>query len=139
MCIQNSARSQIAEGMARHFLGHQADVSSAGSDPAIRIHPMAVAVMAEIGIDISQQKPKSITGFKLHEFNLIVNLGTDEEAAEVFENAAPLPSKVKKQSWGISDPADFDVSDDLLIKKFRKIRDDIRKKVLTLRAAEEVW
>ena len=62
ICVENRARSQMAEGLARHFLGHKFDVLSAGSSPADQIHPMAVAVMAEIGIDISGQHPKAMRG-----------------------------------------------------------------------------
>ena len=122
----------MAEGMARHFLGHQADVSSAGSNPGTRVHPMAVAVMAEIGIDISHHKPKSIDSFDIEKFSLIVTLCAEEQCPV-------LTSKVKKEGWNLTDPAGHDLPDDQLIKKFRKIRDEIRKKVLSLRAADQVW
>jgi arsenate reductase (thioredoxin) len=122
----------MAEGMARHFLGHQADVASAGSQPGSRVHPMAVAVMAEIGIDISHQKPKSIESFDLEKFSLIVTLCAEEQCPV-------LVSTVKKEGWNLTDPAGYDLPDDQLIKKFRKIRDEIRKKVLSLRAADQVW
>jgi arsenate reductase (thioredoxin) len=132
LCVQNSARSQMAEGMARHFLGHQADVASAGSQPGLRIHPMAIAVMAEIGIDISHHKPKSLEDFDIKKFDIVVTLCAEEQCPI-------LPSQVKKMSWALPDPAGHDLPDDQLIKKFRKIRDDIRKKVLSLRAADQVW
>ena len=122
----------MAEGMARHFLGHQADVCSAGPEPALRLHPMAVAVMAEIGIDISHQKPKPLQNFDLDNFNLVITICAEDESHD-------LQNKIKKKSWEVSDPGAYDLPDDQLIKKFRKIRDDIRKKVLTLRAAEQVW
>lgn len=132
ICVQNSARSQMAEGMARHFLGHQTDCMSAGSQPALRVHPMAVAVMAEIGIDISNHKPKSLSDVDLSRFDLVIALCAEEQCPV-------LPASIKKESWNLTDPAAFDLPDDQLIKKFRKIRDEIRKKVLTLRAAETVW
>jgi arsenate reductase len=122
----------MAEGMARHFLGHQADVASAGSQPGSRVHPMAVAVMAEIGIDISHQKPKSIDHFEIEKFSLIVTLCAEEQCPILINN-------VKKEGWNLTDPASHDLPDDQLIKKFRKIRDDIRKNILTLRAADQVW
>ena len=132
ICVQNAARSQMAEGLARHFLGHQADVASAGSQPGVRVHPMAVAVMAEIGIDISQNKPKTIESFDVTKFDLVIALCAEEQCPV-------LPAQVKKLSWALPDPAGHDLPDDQLIKKFRKIRDDIRKKVLDLRAADQVW
>lgn len=122
----------MAEGMGRHFLGHQANVSSVGSRPSDRIHPMAVAVMAEIGIDISNQKTKHIDEVDLAEYDLLVSF---VENTDVIQ----FPKPVKTQVWDMHDPANLDVPSRELIGKFRKVRDDIRKKVLSLRAAEQVW
>lgn len=132
VCEHNSVRSQLAEGMGRHFLGHQANVSSAGVHPRDRVHPMAIAAMAEIGIDISHQKPKSFDAVDLDEYDLVVVLYKDEPIPT-------LPPNLKIKKWEVSDPSHADVSPEELLRKFRKIRDDIRKKVLSLRAAEQVW
>ncbi len=131
-CIENTTRSQMAEGMGRHFLGHQANVSSAGSNPSDRVHPMAIAVMAEIGIDISHNKPKHITEVEIDEYDLLVSFSEDTEKLN-------LPASLKVKMWEMSDPGTSQVRPEDLIKKFRKVRDDIRKKVLSLRAAEQVW
>lgn len=132
ICVQNAARSQMAEGLAKHFLAHQADVASAGSNPSGRVHPMAIAVMAEIGIDISQHKSKSINDFDLKQFDFVIALCAEEQCPV-------LPPSVKKVSWALPDPAGHDLPKEQIIKKFRKIRDDIKKKVLDLRASDQSW
>jgi arsenate reductase len=132
ICVENRARSQIAEGLARHFIGHQYDVFSAGSCPADRVHPMATAVMAEIGVDISKQKPKSIETINLEKMDLIIALCAEEQCPV-------LPSKVKKLNWAVKDPAQPDHDPNAQIRRFRKIRDEIREKVLTLRASDQTW
>lgn len=130
----NSARSQMAEGMARHFLGHQADVASGGIKPAPKINHMAVAVMAEIGIDISHQYPKELSTFDLKRYDLVI---TFVAADENMHLPAQL-EQTKKLNWEIATPA-IDVSPEDQIRKFRKVRDEIRKRVLNLRAADQVW
>lgn len=132
ICVENRARSQIAEGLARHFIGHQYEVHSAGSRPAERVHPMAKAVMAEIGIDISNQKPKSISDIDIKKIDIVIALCEEE-------NCPTLPSHTKKLNWKIKDPAAGDDLPATQIRKFRKIRDEIRQKVLALRAADQVW
>ncbi|OFZ12062.1 MAG: hypothetical protein A2Z20_07490 [Bdellovibrionales bacterium RBG_16_40_8] len=133
LCVENHARSQMAEGLARHFLGHQNDIYSAGSKPAKRVHPMATAVMAEIGIDISGQYPKSIDTIDLSKIQLIVTLCADEECPKI-------PSKIRHERWAISDPS-YNAKEQTneQIRKFRKIRDSLRQLVLNLRAADQVW
>lgn len=133
ICVENRARSQMAEGLARHFLGHQCDVFSAGSRPAARVHPMATAVMAEIGIDISAQKPKPLDQIDLNQVDLIITLCNEEECPF-------LPPHIKHMGWSIADPAVAPITDpNDEIKKFRKTRDEIRRRVLELRAADQVW
>ncbi len=132
ICVENRARSQMAEGLARHFVGHQKEFFSAGSKPADRVHPMAVAVMAEIGIDISHQKPKRIEDIDLSKIDLVITHCAEEQCPV-------LPGNIPRQDWSLPDPADDNPTDIDQIKKFRKIRDAIRQKVLTLRAADQVW
>lgn len=132
LCVENSAISQMAEGMARHFLGHQAEVNSAGTQPAGRLNHMAVAVMAEIGIDISNQKSKGLKDIELDRVDLIVTLGDTEGFPQ-------LPAHVKSVRWPMADPARADVAPEDSLRKFRKARDEIRRRVLELRAADQVW
>lgn len=132
LCIENSARSQMAEGLARHFLGHQADVTSAGTHPSAKINPMAVAAMAEIGIDISNQRPKSLSDIDLARVDLVITLSTEDESPVIS-------TKTKTLNWPLSDPSKLDVTPEDQLRKFRKVRDDLRKRVLELRAADQVW
>ena len=124
ICTENRARSQIAEGLAKHFLAHSFNVFSAGSSPADKIHPMAVAVMAEIGIDITKQKPKNMNEIPLndiqHAFVLCDN-----------DNCPWLPDHIQKHDWPLSDPA-ANINQEpgeMLIKRFRKVRDELRAKI----------
>lgn len=112
----------MAEGLARHFLGHTFDVLSAGSRPAEKVHPMAVAVLAEVGIDISHQKSKSISDIDLSKVDVVIALCAEEECPL-------LPPTVKKLNWPMINPVDNTVPGEIQIKKFRKVRDELRKKL----------
>lgn len=132
ICVENRARSQMAEGLARHFIGHQYDIFSAGSRPAQRVHPMATAVMAEIGIDISRQSPKAIESIDFSKISLVVSLCAEEECPV-------LPQNIKHESWALEDPTRVQEQTTEQIRKFRKIRDSLRQKILNLRAADQTW
>ena len=97
LCVANSARSQMAEGLARQILGELAEVSSAGSNPA-PVNPHAVEAMAEIGIDITGQHSKSVDTIDLSGLDLVVTLCA-EEVCPV------LPGHVQRMHWPIADPA----------------------------------
>jgi arsenate reductase len=97
LCVANSARSQMAEGLARHRLGDQALVSSAGSSPS-SINPHAIEAMAEIGIDITGQHSKSVDTIDPAGLDLVVTLCA-EEVCPV------LPARVQRLHWPIPDPA----------------------------------
>ena len=97
LCVANSARSQMAEGLARQILGELAEVSSAGSDPA-PVNPHAAEAMAEIGIDITGQHSKSVDTIDLSGLDLVVTLCA-EEVCPV------LPGHVQRMHWPIADPA----------------------------------
>lgn len=131
---ENSIRSQMAEGMARHFLGHQFDTISAGNNPTERVHPMAKAVMAEIGIDISKHRPKAIARLDLSKIDTAVFLHRDDCGLE-------MPNQVKKIVWQVHplNENDFSKKNEQLLKTFRKVRDQIRHQVLGLRAADQTW
>src|SRR5207344_2002607 len=90
-------RSQMAEGLARAMFGDRAEVASAGSVPT-RVNPFAVAAMAEIGIDISAQRSKSVDEVGAGDFDVIVTLCADEVCPIV-------PGAVKKLHWPMPDPA----------------------------------
>jgi arsenate reductase len=132
ICVENRARSQMAEGLAKHFLGSEYEVYSAGSRPAERVHPMAVAVMAEIGIHIHEQKPKAIDDIDLKQIDTVITLCAEEECPV-------LPGHVRVLSWALPDPAGGGTAPEELIRRFRKIRDEIRRRILELRAANKTW
>jgi protein-tyrosine-phosphatase len=124
ICKENRARSQIAEGLARYFLGHSFNIFSAGIAPAEKVHPMAVAVMAEIGIDISNQKPKNINEIPVQDIQHAFILCD-------HDSCPWLPAHIHKHDWPIPDPAANlnQEPGELLIKRFRKIRDELRSKI----------
>lgn len=100
LCVANSARSQIAEALAKTMLPLTVDVKSAGSKPGARVHPEAIETMAEVGIDIASARPKAIEdlpdGF-LSQDCLVVRLCAEEEC--------PFVSGVKVVNWNLTDPA----------------------------------
>jgi arsenate reductase len=126
ICVHNMARSQMAEGLCNHFLSHRFEAYSAGSHPAQRVHPMAIAALGEIGIDLSKNRPKGIEDFDLKDFDLIVTLCAEEECPV-------LPSSVKKLNWHLQNPvSQITTSPEDHLRKFRKIRDEIKKLILSL-------
>ena len=117
VCVENANRSQMAEGFARFHGGYQVEALSAGSRPASQVSPRAVEAMAELGIDISAQFPKSlddITG----EFDAVVTMGCGDACARI-------PARVR-EDWPVKDPEDR--SD----QAYLDIRDDLRRRVQAL-------
>jgi arsenate reductase len=96
LCVENSARSQMAEGLARHILGGRAEVMSAGSRPST-VNPHAIAVMSEIGIDITGHRSKSVDTIEPTSIDLVVTLCADEVCPV-------MPGRVRRLHWPIPDP-----------------------------------
>ena len=123
ICVQNSARSQIAEGFFKKYAGRSIACSSAGTLPADRVNPDAIAVMKQVGIDISTNKPKVLTSEMLDHASMIINMGCiDNDSCP----AALLKSSKAMEDWGIEDPAGKP------IENMREIRDQIERKVVNL-------
>jgi arsenate reductase len=122
LCIANSARSQMAEGLARAFLGDRAEVFSAGSQPS-RVNPYAVGALAEIGIDIAGHRSKSVDEFDVSALDLVVTLCAEE--------VCPLlPPGVRRLHWPIADPASNDALPDQQMRaRFRTARDEIKGRI----------
>ncbi|QKK02341.1 MAG: arsenate reductase ArsC [Pseudomonadota bacterium] len=120
LCVANSARSQMAEGLARDTLGDRAEVMSAGSRPAT-VNPWAVKAMAEIGIDISHHRSKSVEVFDPASLDLVITLCADEVCPA-------LPPGVEHLHWPIPDPATDDaaLSGEDMLARFRSTRERIR-------------
>ncbi len=125
MCVANSARSQIAEGLARKIFGEKARVESAGSQPA-GLNPLATTVMSEIGMDISRQYSKSVedldSGF-LSRLDYVITLCADEVCPTVL-------SKARKLYWPLPDPAGKGGCDEERLQRFREVRDELQTLIL---------
>jgi arsenate reductase (thioredoxin) len=123
LCVANSARSQIAEGLARSLFGSRAVVESAGSQPT-RVNPYAIEVMTEIGIDLGTHRSKSVQDIDPSTIDVVITLCA-EEVCPVFHG------NVTRLHWPFPDPASNDPAlgrDDLLA-RFRTARDAIRAKL----------
>lgn len=112
VCVHNAGRSQMAAGFLRHLAGGRVEVRSAGSVPGDRVNPAAVAAMAELGIDIADQKPKVLTAEAVRASDYVITMGCGD-ACPVF------PGK-KYLDWTLEDPAGRGVE------AVRPIRDEIR-------------
>ena len=129
LCVANSARSQMAEGLARQRFGDAVRVSSAGSRPS-RVSPFAVAVMRELDIDLASHRSKSVDELDPSGVDLVVTLCA-EEVCPVFL------SKAARLHWPIDDPASSDpsLSPEAVLERFRTARDVI---LARLPALEEI-
>ncbi len=125
LCVANSARSQLAEGLARQMLGPQHRVASAGSRPG-GLNPLAVKAMAEIGVDISHHTSKAVDSLDLKTFDLVITLCA-EEVCPV------LPTATKKWHWPVTDPANKGNTDAARLGYFREARNTIAEFLLKAR------
>ena len=123
VCTHNSARSQMAEGFLRHLSGGAIEAASAGTEPGA-LHPLAVEVMAEVGVDISAQQAKSVDGFVQQRFDYVITVCDDaKEACPFFPNAA------NRLHWSFPDPSQIAGSREGRLAVFREVRDGIRARV----------
>ena len=130
LCVANSARSQIAEGLAKSILGNDFHIESAGSAPSGVVHPLATKVLREIGIDISSHRSKSIDDLPkefLQNLDLVVALCREEQCPA-------FPGKFKRESWALPDPVNASAVPDKEINSFRDTRDAINRKIENLKA-----
>ncbi|MCX7598683.1 MAG: arsenate reductase ArsC [Armatimonadetes bacterium] len=124
LCTGNSARSQMAEALARHLAGGQLEVFSAGTHPAGRVHPAAVKVMEELGIDISAARPKKVEDLPVAEFDWVITV-CDQASQE-----CPLwLARGKKLHWSIPDPAAADGTEEQVLEAFRAARNDLKARL----------
>jgi arsenate reductase len=130
LCTGNSARSQMAEGLWRHEGGDRYEVSSAGTRPS-RVRPEAIAVLAEIGVDISGQRSKSVDEFIGQPLDLVITVCDNaKEACPVF------PGQTRRLHWPFEDPAGTEGSEDERKAEFRRVRDQIQKRIQAFLAEE---
>lgn len=121
LCTGNSCRSHLAEGILRAAAGDLLEVRSAGSRPAGYVHPKAIEVMREIGIDISDHTSKSMNDFLGGPVDTVITVcGNADQACPMF------PGQVTRHHWGFDDPAHAEGSDEEVLAVFRRVRDEIR-------------
>lgn len=122
LCTGNSCRSHMAEGVLRSVAGDLLDVQSAGSKPAGYVHPLAVKVMAEIGIDIAQHRSKHLEEFLKGEVHTVITVcGNADQVCPIF------PGQVNRHHWGFVDPAKAVGTEQEQLVVFRKVRDEIQR------------
>ncbi len=123
LCTHNSARSQMAEGILRHLGGEQVEVSSAGT-VATRVHPLAVAAMAEKGIDIGGQRSKHLEELAGQEFDAVVTVCDNaRESCPIFPGA---PEQIH---WSIPDPSAVEGDEETRLRAFRIAADDLTTRI----------
>ena len=131
-CTHNSARSQMAEGMLRAWAGDRFQASSAGTE-ATGLRPEAVEVMAELGIDISGQRSKTLSEFTAQSFDWYITVCDDAQ-----ESCPVLPGVPNAAHWSIEDPSRADGSPDQRRDAFRLARDQIADRLRAFLSAGEV-
>ena len=125
LCTHNSCRSQMAEGLVNHFLADGWEAYSAGTEPS-SIHPLAIQVMSEIGIDISGHLSKSVDKLPPVDFDLVITLCSDAERECPF-----YLGKAQRTHIGFDDPAAMAGTDEDIFNAFRRVRDEIKESILT--------
>jgi arsenate reductase len=120
VCVHNAGRSQMAAGWLRHLAGDAVEVRSAGSMPGEQVNPSAVEAMAEVGIDISDQRPKVLTTDAVEASDVVVTMGCGD--------ACPIYPGKRYLDWQLDDPAGKGVG------SVRPIRDEIERRIRRLLA-----
>lgn len=112
----------MAEGILRAAAVDLLDVQSAGSKPAGHVHPLAIKVMAEIGIDISAHRSKHMDEFMQHNVETVITVcGNADQVCPIF------PGQVNRHHWGFDDPAHAQGSEAEVLQVFRRVRDEIKR------------
>jgi arsenate reductase len=127
LCSKNSARSQMAEGLLRKYAGDHFSVYSAGLD-SDRVHPMVPPVMAEIGIDVSEQRSKNVKEYLGHlpvHYLIVVCANAEDRCPSIF------PGMRERFFWPFDDPAAAEGSEEEQLAVFRRVRDEISKQLQT--------
>ena len=122
VCVRNGGKSQMAAGLLRHLAGDAAAVSSAGTEAGTSLNALSVEVLAELGIDISGQRPQQLTPQLIQDADLIVTLGRDA-VVDTGDTATPV------ENWDIDEPSSRGVEG---IERMRLVRDDIAGRVEAL-------
>lgn len=118
VCVHNAGRSQMAAAWLAHLAGEAIEVRSAGSEPSETVNSVAVAAMAEVGIDISAEQPKILTDTDVRESDVVITMGCGD--------ACPIYPGKRYEDWQLDDPAGQQID------SVRLIRDDIKTRVTAL-------
>ncbi len=121
LCVANSARSQMAEGIARALAPDGVRISSAGSQPS-KVNPLAIRALAEIGIDIRNHVSKSVNDVPPEGIDAVITLCA-EEVCPVFLG------KARRVHWGLPDPAHAGANEEERLRAFREVRDELRQRL----------
>jgi arsenate reductase len=131
ICTHNSARSQMAEGFLRHIAGDRYDVYSAGTE-ATHVRPEAIAVMGEIGIDISGQESKTLQRYLAEPWDYVITVCDDaNESCPVF------PGTADRSHWSFPDPSKATGNDEQRLQVYRDVRDEVLLRIRTFVTATE--
>lgn len=126
LCAHNSARSQMAESFLKELAGDRFEVFSAGLEPG-QLNPNVIEVMKEIGIDISENKTKSV--FDFYKKGLMFSYVITVCGLDIAEKCPTFPGATQRLHWPFDDPSRFTGSKDIVLEKTRVVRDCIHKKV----------
>jgi thioredoxin type arsenate reductase len=121
LCVANSARSQMAEGIARALAPASVRISSAGSRPS-KLNPLAVKALAEIGIDISGHRSKTVDDIPPDDVEVVITLCAEEVCPVFLGNA-------RRIHWGLPDPASAPGDGAARLQAFRHVRDELRRRL----------
>jgi arsenate reductase len=127
LCTGNSARSQMAEALLRHFGGDDFEVVSAGTDISSSVNPFAIEVLREQGISIEGLNPKKVSIFTEQNFELIVTVCYSARQA-----CPHFPGARQMEHWPLDDPAAFEGTHDEILLVFRETRDEIERRIKEL-------
>ena len=123
LCTGNSCRSHMAEGILRAAAGDILEVHSAGSKPAGYVHPLAIKALAEIGIDISHHRSKSMHEFLDQKIETVITVcGKADQVCPIY------PGQVNRFHWPFDDPAHASGTEEEQMKVFRRVRDELKAK-----------
>ena len=122
LCTGNSCRSQMAESFLKSF-NNNLEVYSAGTQPSTEVHPLAIRVMQELGIDLSENHPESVKHYLGVNFDYVITVcGGAKDSCPVFSGDV-----AHRLHIGFDDPADVLGTDDFILSEFRRIRDEIKR------------
>ena len=130
LCTHNSCRSQMAEGIVNHYLGDRFQAYSAGTE-ATRVNPLAIQVLAELGIDISGHRSKTLDEFAGERFDYVITL-----CGSAYEQCPLFFGGVKRAHIGFDDPSQISGTPKETLPEFRRVRDEIRVRLEEFFAAD---